>query len=64
MVKNTETATNPKGVVLALGSEGEGVPDDALKHASQTVAIRTPNGDGSPLNVSAAGAILMYALAP
>ena len=64
MVKSTEAATNSKGVVLALGSEGEGVPDDALKHASQTVAIRTPNGDGSPLNVSAAGAILMYALAP
>lgn len=52
------------GVVLVLGSEGEGVSEQALHHATTIVKIDAPHGDGCPLNVSAAGAILMHLFAP
>ena len=49
-----------QGVALVLGSEGRGLSQESRQHA-QSVAIPMP-GRAESLNVSQAGAILMFLL--
>jgi TrmH family RNA methyltransferase len=49
-------------VVLALGAEREGLPDEVLSRCEERVSIPQPGG-GESLNVAMAGAIALYELA-
>jgi len=49
-------------VVLALGAEREGLPDEVLSRCEERVSIPQPGG-GESLNVAIAGAIALYELA-
>ena len=53
-------ARGDKGVLLVLGSEGQGLSDAALQHCAP-VSIPMP-GDMESLNVAVAGGILMYVM--
>jgi tRNA G18 (ribose-2'-O)-methylase SpoU len=54
-------AAPPERLVLALGTEGEGLSPAALGHC--TLAVRIPMADGvDSLNVAAASAVACYAL--
>lgn len=55
-------ARRPARLALLLGSEGEGLPDDLLARSSAAVRIPIHAGVDS-LNVAAASAVLLYALA-
>jgi TrmH family RNA methyltransferase len=48
-------------VVLVLGSEREGLPDDVLERCEERASIPQPGG-GESLNVAMAGAIALYEL--
>jgi RNA methyltransferase, TrmH family len=48
-------------VVLVLGAEREGLPDDVLERCEERVSIPQPGG-GESLNVATAGAIALYEL--
>jgi TrmH family RNA methyltransferase len=49
-------------VVLVLGAEREGLPEEVLKHCDERASIPQPGGVES-LNVAMAGAIALYELA-
>jgi TrmH family RNA methyltransferase len=49
-------------VVLVLGAEREGLPEDVLGHCDERASIPQPGG-GDSLNVALAGAIALYELA-
>lgn len=50
------------GVVLVLGAEREGLPDEVLDRCAERASIPQPGG-GDSLNVAMAGAIALYELA-
>ncbi|HEY2642414.1 MAG TPA: RNA methyltransferase [Galbitalea sp.] len=57
----TFAATAPERVALVLGTEGDGLTDDALAAADTIVTIPMAHGIDS-LNVAATAAVAMYAL--
>jgi tRNA G18 (ribose-2'-O)-methylase SpoU len=54
-------ASAPERVALLLGTEGDGLSHDALRHADTTVTIPMLHGVDS-LNVASASAVALYAL--
>lgn len=58
-LEGTSDFTNlQKKCVLILGNEGQGISEEAISLANETLTIKTKNVES--LNVNVAGAILMY----
>jgi tRNA G18 (ribose-2'-O)-methylase SpoU len=56
-------AAAPERVALLLGTEGDGLSHEAIRHADTTVTIPMLHGVDS-LNVASASAVALYALSP
>jgi RNA methyltransferase, TrmH family len=62
----TTTTTTPhstnSNIILVLGSEGQGLSEEALRRCNASVSVPMVEGAMESLNVAVAGAVLMFAL--